>query len=81
MPDLLIRDCDEDTKRMLAVRAASHGRSQQAEALDILRTALQGDARRTWVDVLLENAHEVGGMEFEPPKRHAPRLSAVELPE
>ena len=80
MPDLLIRGCDEDTKRKLAVQAARHGRSQQAEALAILRAALQDEAERMWIDLILENAREAGGMEFEPPKRHAPRMSATEFP-
>lgn len=78
MSDLLIRNCDEGTKRALAVRAAQNGRSQQAEALQILRDALLKEPQ-SWVSLILENAQDVGGMEFESPKRHAPRFTAVEL--
>lgn len=78
MADLLIRNCDAETKRALAVRAAQNGRSQQAEALAILREALL-DEPKSWVDLVIEHSRSVGGMEFEPPRRHASRLTAVEL--
>lgn len=78
MTDLLIRGCDAETKRALAVQAARNGRSQQAEALAILREALLSEPR-SWVDMVLENSRSVGGMEFELPRRHAPRFTAVEL--
>lgn len=78
MSDLLIRNCDEQTKRALCVRAAQNGRSQQAEALSILRAALT-DEPKSWVKMLRENAASVGGMEFDLPKRHAPRITGVGL--
>ena len=78
MANLLIRNCDEETKRALAVRAAQHGRSQQAEALAILRSTLLEEPK-SWVTLIRKNAAEVDGMEFELPKRHAPRFTAVEL--
>lgn len=78
MPDLLIRNCDAETKRALAVRAAQNGRSQQAEALSILREALS-PAANSWTELILRNAESVDGMEFELPRRHAPRMTAVEV--
>lgn len=78
MTGLLIRDCDMQTKRALAVRAAQNGRSQQAEALSILREALSPSAR-SWAELIRCNAESVGGMEFELPRRHAPRITAVEV--
>ena len=40
MPALLVRDLSEEGKRALAIRAAEHGRSQQAEAKAILEETL-----------------------------------------
>ena len=39
MADVLVRHIDDETKRRLAVRAASNGRSMQAELLHILTQA------------------------------------------
>lgn len=72
MSDLLIRNCDEETKRELCIRAAQNGRSQQAEALSILRAVLL-EGQKSWVELIRENAQSIGGMEFEPPARHSPR--------
>lgn len=71
MADLLIRNCAAETKRALAVRAAQNGRSQQGEALL--------DELKSWIDLMLENSRTVGGVEFEPPHRHAPRLTVAAL--
>lgn len=76
MASLLVRDIDEETKHALAVRAAQNGRSQQAEALSILRQALQ-PSKRSWAKMLIEDAAEVDGMEIEFPKRHAPRFTGT----
>lgn len=40
MTSITIRNLDESLKRRLRVQAASHGRSMEDEARDILRTAL-----------------------------------------
>lgn len=78
MAELLIRNIDEHTKKALAVQAARHGVSQQAEALRIIREALEPESK-TWVDLVRENAESVGGMEFEAPERHVPRLTGIEV--
>jgi plasmid stability protein len=44
MPSLSVRNLDEDLIRRLKRRAARHGRSAEAEARDILRRALSGEA-------------------------------------
>lgn len=76
MSNLLVRDVDEDTKRALAVRAAEHGRSQQAEALSILRHELNTD-KANWMQMLYDAAQEVGGIDLELPQRHAPRFTGT----
>lgn len=78
MAQLLVRDIDPTTKRALEIRAAQHGVSQQAEALRIIREAVAPEGS-SWVARLRDKAEAVGGMEFELPKRHAPRLTGVEL--
>lgn len=40
MTSITVRNLDESLKRRLRVQAASHGRSMEDEARDILRTAL-----------------------------------------
>ncbi len=78
MPNLLIRDLSEATKRQLAIRAAEHERSQQAEALAILEEALE-PKRASWFDALRETANNVGGIELPTQKRHSPRLTGILL--
>lgn len=39
MPDVLIRDLDEDVLKQLKAAAKAHGRSLQAEIHDVLRRA------------------------------------------
>ena len=71
MANLMIRNLDEPVKTRLRIQAAEHGRSMEAEARDILRTAL--DRRPT----AAENAYEAiraclkesGGFDLELPPR------------
>lgn len=43
MAQLLVRNLDDELVQALQVRAASHGRSAEAEHREILRAALLGD--------------------------------------
>ena len=72
MSDLLVRGMSEGTKERLRVRAASNGRSQQAEAKAILDEALCADSR-SWVARLRSASLAVGGIDFPELARHAPR--------
>jgi plasmid stability protein len=72
MPDLLVRNVDEQTKRCLAIRAAQNGRSLQAEAKAILETALISSSN-SWVSMFLDHSSSVGGFSFDEPKRSKPR--------
>ena len=78
MPALLVRDLDESTKRALAISAAKHGRSQQAEAKAILEEAL-APKEKSWVEMLRTGAEEVGGIDIPLSPRHAPRVTGVLL--
>ncbi len=78
MSSLLIRDIDEETKRSLAIRAAENGRSQQAEALSILESALGGQ-QDSWFSLLHQGAQSVGGIELPQIERHQPRITGVQI--
>lgn len=45
MPQLLVRNVDEETMARLKARAAANGRSVEAEHREILRSALEGPVR------------------------------------
>ncbi|MEE0706629.1 MAG: hypothetical protein UCH28_09650 [Adlercreutzia sp.] len=70
--DLFARDLDPTAKRLLKARAASQGRSQQAEAKAILESTLQVE-RTSWVSRLRRAAQAVEGIELEEPMRHPAR--------
>ncbi len=78
MPNLLIRDLSESTKRQLAIRAAENGRSQQAEALAILEDSLEPKTD-SWFDALRDMSNNVGGIDLPTTDRHSPRLTGVLL--
>lgn len=61
---ITIRKLPEDAKQKLRLRAAAHGRSMEAEARDILVTALDQPARAdlSWIEQLAELGYEVGGV-------------------
>ena len=50
--NLVVRGIDEQIALALKKRAASSGRSAEAEHREILKTALQGPKRRTFAEVL-----------------------------
>jgi len=50
--NLIVRNVDEDVALALKRQAAAHGRSAEAEHREILKSALNGPKRRSFVDVL-----------------------------
>jgi plasmid stability protein len=50
--NLVVRNVDEDVALALKQRAASHGRSAEAEHREILKNALQRPQRRSFAEVL-----------------------------
>lgn len=77
MSDLLIRNISDDLKRELSVRAARNKRSQQAEALAILESALS-DNSRSWVSLLSRAGSRADGIELPEANRHPARSIDVE---
>lgn len=57
--NLVVRNVDDEIVQALRQRAASHGRSAEAEHREILKNALQTPKRRAVADVLA-NMPDVG---------------------
>ncbi len=70
MNAITVRKLPEGAKQRLRMRAAANGRSMEAEARDILLTALDEPRRvdLTWVEMLIDVGHELGGVELELPR-------------
>jgi plasmid stability protein len=79
---MTIRNIDEALKKRLRVRAASHGKSMEEEARDILRAALSVEQRR--LGNLGETIHArfapLGGVNL-PDTPRDPIRDPVEFPE
>ncbi len=79
MAALSIRDLDDGVRERLRVRAASHGRSMEAEVRAILADAVrEPHPPEHLFTTLLDRFSAVGGVELELPPR-ATRPRAAEL--
>jgi plasmid stability protein len=67
MASITIRDLDDAVKAKLRIRAATHGRSMEDEARDILRTALARTAAmpNDLASAIQRRFGKVGGVEIE----------------
>lgn len=71
MASITIRNLEETTKRKLKIRAATHGRSMEQEAREILKDALHKGSGRPETGADLTEAIRrrfapLGGVELEP---------------
>ena len=68
---IIVRNLDEGLKRRLRIRAAKNGRSMEAEARDILRTALnrQPEAPENLASAIRARFAPLGGVDLELPPR------------
>lgn len=75
MASMTIRNIEEGLKQQLRMRAASHGRSMEEEARDILRTALSAKSDRpTNLAAAIRNRIKpLGGITIEEASREAIR--------
>ena len=75
MASMTIRNIDDQLKARLRVQAATHGRSMEDEARDILRAALSTKSARTQtlVESIRARIEPLGGIELELPSREAIR--------
>jgi plasmid stability protein len=65
MASVTIRNLPEETHRALRVRAATHGRSTEAEIRAILENAVRPENRIKLGSLLANIGREVGGVELE----------------
>ena len=78
MNSITIPNVDDDLQHRLKVRAAEHGRSVEAEARDILRSALEGREEQPATtgnlgDTIRAIVEPIGGIELNIPPRKAIR--------
>ena len=77
MATITVRNIEDSVKRRLRIRAAENGRSMEAEARDILRTALDQEAPLPPPKNLATAIHErfapYGGVELDIPPRQPMR--------
>ena len=75
MATITVRNIDDSVKRRLRIRAAENGRSMEAEARDILRTAVGHDDAppKGLGTALRERFAPYGGVELEIPPREPMR--------
>jgi antitoxin FitA len=75
MATLTIRQIDERTKNRLRVRAAHHGRSMEAEAREILCSALTASSpvKGNLAEAIHRRFAALGGLELKLPRRDAMR--------
>jgi antitoxin FitA len=81
MAALSIRDLDEGVKRRLQSRAATHGRSMEAEARAILTEAVREPADSAGLfTAVLDRFGALGGVDLDIPARTEP-ARAADFPE
>ncbi len=77
MGALSIRNLDDDVKARLRRRAASHGRSMEAEVRVILAEAVSDpETSAGLLQSMLDRFGEIGGAELELPPRRTPARAA-----
>ena len=72
MATLTIRGLDDDIRDRLRLRAATHGRSMEAEARSILAEAVSSPIERSLVDFMLAMREALDGEGLELPERSDP---------
>lgn len=77
MTTMTIRNIDDQLKARLQAQAATHGRSMEDEARDILHAALSIAPERTasLIDAIRARVAPLGGVELELPVREAIRTA------
>lgn len=67
MASITIRNLDDGLKQRLRLRAATHGRSMEDEARDILRSTLSAESRRpgNLAEAIRQRVAALGGVEME----------------
>ena len=64
MPAITVRNVPDEVHRALRVRAATHGRSTEAEIRAILETAVKPEGRIKLGTLLADIGRELGGIDL-----------------
>lgn len=72
MASVTVRNLPDETHRALRVRAATHGRSTEAEIRAILENAVHPEGRIKLGTLLAEIGREVGGIDLEIERNKTP---------
>jgi plasmid stability protein len=64
MTAITVRNVPDEVHRALRVRAATHGRSTEAEIRDILETAVKPEGRIKLGTLLADIGRELGGIDL-----------------
>ena len=72
MASVTVRNLPDETHRALRVRAATHGRSTEAEIRAILENAVRPEGRIKLGTLLADIGREVGGVELEIERDRSP---------
>lgn len=65
MPAITVRNLPDEVHRALRVRAATHGRSTEAEVRSILESAVKPENRVKLGSMLADISRELGGVDLE----------------
>ena len=79
MPNLTVRNISEETHRALRMRAASHGRSTEAEVRVILEETVLPSKRLKIGSAIHRIAHEIGGMDDLEMSRERSEIEGADL--
>ena len=72
MASVTVRNLPDETHRALRVRAATHGRSTEAEIRAILENAVRPEGRIKLGTLLADIGREVGGIELDIERDRSP---------
>ena len=72
MASVTVRNLPDETHRALRVRAATHGRSTEAEIRTILENAVRPEGRVKVGTLLADIGREVGGIELDIERERSP---------
>jgi plasmid stability protein len=72
MASVTVRNLPDETHRALRIRAATHGRSTEAEIRAILENAVRPEGRIKLGSLLAEIGREVGGIDLEVERDRTP---------
>ena len=72
MASVTVRNLPDETHRALRVRAATHGRSTEAEIRTILENAVRPEGRVKLGTLLADIGREVGGIELDIERERSP---------